>query len=166
MSSELETFVKQQVDGLGYDLVEFRRGGTRTRPLLDVRIDRRDGSRVSLDDCAFVSRSLERQLDTVDIAGPDYVLEVSSPGVERPLHSVADWRRYVGRRVLVKSRVADDMGTSARETRELDLVDMEGDDANAVAVLRDARGTLHRIRYTDVIEARLVFVWNRDERTR
>lgn len=166
MNSELETFVKQQVDGLGYDLVEFRRGGTRNRPLLDIRIDRRDGTRVSLDDCALVSRSLERELDARDIAGPDYVLEVSSPGVERPLRTVADWRRYVGRRVLVKSRIADDMGTNARESRELDLVDMEGDDANAVAVLRDARGNLQRIGFNDVIEARLVFVWNRDERTR
>jgi len=164
MSSELETFVKQQVDGLGYDLVEFRRGGTRTRPLLDIRIDRRDGTRVSVDDCAVVSRSLEKQLDDVDIAGLDYVLEVSSPGLERPLRTVADWRRFVGRRVLVKSVVRADGGGDpvTRETRELDLVDMEGDDADAVAVCRDPKGNLHRMRYADVIEARLVFVWNRD----
>ena len=162
MSSELETFVEQQVDGLGYDLVEFRRGGTRTRPLLDIRIDRRDGARVSVDDCAVVSRSLEKQLDEVDIAGPDYVLEVSSPGLERPLRTVADWRRFVGRRVLVKSVVRADGDPVTRETRELDLVDMEGDDADAVAVCRDPKGNLHRIRHADVIEARLVFVWNRD----
>ena len=163
MSSELETFVKQQVDGLGYDLIEFRRGGTRTRPLLDIRIDRRDGARVSVDDCAVVSRSLEKQLDDVDIAGPDYVLEVSSPGLERPLRTVADWRRVVGRRVLVKSVVRANGDPVTRETRELDLVDIEGDDdADAVAVCRDPKGSLHRIRYADVIEARLVFVWNRD----
>ena len=162
MSSELETFVQQQVDGLGYDLIEFRRGGTRTRPLLDIRIDRRDGARVSVDDCAVVSRSLEKQLDDVDIAGPDYVLEVSSPGLERPLRSVADWRRFVGRRVLVKSVVRANGDPVTRETRELDLVDMEGDDADAVAVCRDPKGNLHRMRYADVIEARLVFVWNRD----
>ena len=162
MSSELETFVQQQVDGLGYDLIEFRRGGTRTRPLLDIRIDRRDGVRVSVDDCAVVSRSLEKQLDDVDIAGPDYVLEVSSPGLERPLRTVADWRRFVGRRVLVKSVVRANGDPVTRETRELDLVDMEGDDAAAVALCRDPKGNLHRIRYGDVIEARLVFVWNRD----
>ncbi len=166
MSSELETLVKEQVDGLGYDLVEFRRGGTRTRALLDIRIDRRDGARVSVDDCAVVSRSLEKHLDDVDIAGTDYVLEVSSPGLERQLRTVADWRRYVGRRVLVKSVVRSGGDPVTRESRELDLVEMEGEDSDAVAVCRDAKGSLHRIRYADVVEARLVFVWNRDEGTR
>ncbi|MGH7714081.1 MAG: ribosome maturation factor RimP, partial [Gemmatimonadaceae bacterium] len=149
-----------------YDLVEFRRGGTRTRPLLDIRIDRRDGARVSLDDCAFVSRSLEQHLDNVDIAGSDYVLEVSSPGLERPLRTVADWRRSIGRRVHVTFSRRTDDGVVARESRDLDLVDVEGDDSNAVAAGRDAKGNLHRMRYADVIEARLVFVWNRDERAR
>ncbi|MGQ0640707.1 MAG: ribosome maturation factor RimP [Gemmatimonadaceae bacterium] len=162
MSSELETIVKQQVDSLGYDLVDFRRGGTRTRPLLDIRIDRRDGERVSLDDCVLVSRSLEQHLDNVDLAGLDYMLEVSSPGLERPLRTVSDWRRYIGRRVHVAAFRRTDDGAVARESRELDLVDVEGDDANAVTVGRDTKGNLHRIRYSDVIEARLVFVWNRD----
>jgi ribosome maturation factor RimP len=117
---------------------------------------------VSLDDCAFVSRSLERHLDEVDVAGPDYVLEVSSPGVERPLRTVADWRRYVGRRVHVKSSRSTDDGAVVRDSQDLDLVDVEGDDPNAIAVGRDATGKVHRIRCADVIEARLVFVWNRD----
>ncbi|HJU74788.1 MAG TPA: hypothetical protein VJ717_13685 [Gemmatimonadaceae bacterium] len=160
MSSELEAFVQQQVDGLGYDLVEFRRGGTRTRPLLDVRIDRRDGQRVSVDDCAFVSRSLEVQLDNADLAGAEYVLEVSSPGVERPLRSVADWRRFVGRRVRVKTRGLADGAPGG--SYELDLVDVEGEDNDAVAVLSDRNENSQRIRLADVIEARLVFVWNRD----
>lgn len=160
MSSELEAFVQQQVDGLGYDLVEFRRGGTRTRPLLDIRIDRRDGQRVSIDDCAFVSRSLEQRLDNADLAGMEYVLEVSSPGVERPLRSVSDWRRFVGRRVRVKTRGFADTGV-APGSYELDLVDVEGDDDAAVAVLTDGNENLSRIRLADVIEARLVFVWNR-----
>lgn len=159
MNSELEAFVQQQVDGLGYDLVEFRRGGTRNRPLLDVRIDRRDGARVSVDDCAFVSRSLERQLDDSDIAGNEYVLEVSSPGVERPLRTPADWRRFAGRRVRAKTRAFDDAPSA---TQEFDLLDVEDDDEHAVAVWSDSKGELHRLRLADVIEARLVFVWNRE----
>ncbi|MFP5355609.1 MAG: ribosome maturation factor RimP [Gemmatimonadota bacterium] len=78
---------------LGFDLVEFRRGGTSRRPLLDVRIDRRDGSKVTIDDCAHVSRALEPKLDASRLVGEQYVLEVSSPGVERPLRHAADWRR-------------------------------------------------------------------------
>ncbi len=166
MSSELEAFVQQQVDELGYDLVEFRRGGTRTRPLLDVRIDRRDGVRVSLDDCALVSRALERQLDGVDLAGAEYVLEVSSPGLERPLRSAADWRRFVGRRVRVKTRALDDAAQGMLASREIDLIDIEGDGDDAVAICAEPKGNVHRLRVADVAEARLVFVWNRDARTR
>ena len=159
MSSDLEAFVQQQVDGLGYDLVEFRRGGTRSRPLLDVRIDRRDGVRVSVDDCALVSRSLEQQLDVADIAGNEYVLEVSSPGVERPLKTPSDWRRFVGRRVRAKTRAFDD---APGASHEFDLLAVEGDDEKAVAVWSDKKDELHRLRLADVIEARLVFVWNRE----
>ncbi len=159
VNSDLEAFVQQQVDGLGYDLVEFRRGGTRNRPLLDIRIDRRDGARVSVDDCALVSRSLERQLDNSDIAGNEYVLEVSSPGVERPLHTPTDWRRFVGRRVRAKTRAFDDVPGASLE---FDLQEVHGDDEHAVAVWSDTKGELHRLRLADVIEARLVFVWNRE----
>lgn len=161
MRSDLETFIQQQVDGLGYDLVEFRRGGTRSRPLLDIRIDRRDGQRVSLDDCAFVSRSLEGQLDDADLAGAEYVLEVSSPGVERPLRSVADWHRFAGRRVRVKTRGFADTAP-APGSYEFDIVGVEGDDDTAVAICKDRNDGTHRLRLSDVIEARLVFVWNRD----
>ena len=161
MRSELEAFIQQQVDELGYDLVEFRQGGTRTRPLLDVRIDRRDGVRVSLDDCASVSRSLEPLLDAVDLVGSEYVLEVSSPGVERPLRNPADWRRFIGRRVRVKARGLD-AAANTLASRELELIDIEGDGDEAVAICAEPKGSLHRMRVADVVEARLVFTWNRD----
>src|SRR5215212_7238292 len=103
MNQALEDFVRREVDGLGFDLVEFRRGGTARRPLLDVRIDRRDGAKVTIDDCAHVSRALEPKLDATGLVGDQYVLEVSSPGVERPLRHAADWRRFVGRRARISS---------------------------------------------------------------
>jgi len=59
MSDELENVVRQQVEASGFEFVELRRGGTRARPLIDVRIDRRDGNRVTIADCATVSRAIE-----------------------------------------------------------------------------------------------------------
>jgi ribosome maturation factor RimP len=162
MNSELEAIVQQEVGELGYDLVEFRRGGTRTRPLLDVRIDRRDGSRVSLDDCAFVSKGLEQKLDAAREAGSDYVLEVSSPGVERPLRGATDWLRFVGRRIRVKTRGFAGAAPETLGSYEVDLLDVEDGDAGTVAVCKDDKGATHRLKVADVIEARLVFVWNRD----
>ena len=89
MNEALEVLVRTEVEGLGFDLVEFRKGGTARSPLLDVRIDRLDGARITIDECAHVSRALEPRLDASGLVGENYVLEVSSPGVERPLRASA-----------------------------------------------------------------------------
>src|SRR3954467_4108184 len=96
MNEELEGVVTSELDTIGYDLVELRKGGTRSRPVLEVRIDRRDGEKVTVDDCARASRALEARLDDGTLVAERYVLQVSSPG-ERPLRSPAEWRRFVGR---------------------------------------------------------------------
>src|SRR5512138_152099 len=92
----LEAVVVSELDAIGYDLVELRRGGTRTRPLIEVRIDRRDETAVTVDDCARASRALEKGLDGSELVSPQYVLQVSSPG-ERQLRNAGEWRRFVGR---------------------------------------------------------------------
>ena len=104
MNQALEALVRARVDALGFDLVELRRGGTARKPLLDVRIDRREGSKVSVDDCALVSRALEPELEASGLVRDDYVLEVSSPGLERPLRSAADWRRFARNRWMTASK--------------------------------------------------------------
>jgi ribosome maturation factor RimP len=154
MNQALEDFVRQEVDALGFDLVEFRKGGTARRPLLDVRIDRRDGTKVTIENCAQVSRALEPKLDVSGMVGDQYVLEVSSPGVERPLRHAADWRRFVGRRASVTGQVVGGR-------IEGDILALEGDDANPVGVLRDSKGREHRFPLSEIKEARLVFVWNK-----
>ena len=75
MNEALEVFVRKEVEDLDFDLVELRMGGTARRPLLDVRIDRRDGSKITVDDCARVSRALEPRLDASRMVGENYVLE-------------------------------------------------------------------------------------------
>ena len=154
MHQALEDFVRQEVEALGFDLVEFRRGGTARRPLLDVRIDRRDGVKISVDDCARVSRAIEPRLDSSGLVGDQYVLEVSSPGVERPLRHAADWLRFVGRRASVSS-------AAVGGRIEGDICGLEGGEGEEIAVLRDSRGTEHRVPLTAIKEARLVFVWNK-----
>ncbi len=85
---------------LGYELVELRHGGSARRPLVQVRIERADTGgdrRVTVDDCAVASRALEAWLDGVGYAEGRYVLEVGSPGLERPLRRPDEWRRFAGR---------------------------------------------------------------------
>ena len=77
------------------------------RPILQVRVDRPDsrpGQGVTADDCAAISRSLERFLESRAMVGPRYVLEVSSPGFERPLRWPEHWRRFIGRQARVRAQ--------------------------------------------------------------
>jgi ribosome maturation factor RimP len=137
MNDELEHVVTQGLDEIGYDLVELRKGGTRSRPLLEVRIDRRDGEKVTVEDCARASRALEARLDTGALVSDRYELQVSSPG-ERPLRTPAEWRRFVGRWANV---LAPEAG--GRFEGEIVALDEEG--GEAVVTLRPERGEAKRI---------------------
>jgi ribosome maturation factor RimP len=98
--------VRSRVEALGYGLADFRQGGSKGRPLLQVRIDRpeAEGAGVTVDDCARVSRALEQWLDGDGGLGPRYILEVSSPGIERPVRWLEHWTRFAGRDVIVRLR--------------------------------------------------------------
>jgi ribosome maturation factor RimP len=62
VNEALELVVTEELDGLGYDLVELRTAGSRARPTLQLRIDRRDGAAITVSDCALVSRAVETRL--------------------------------------------------------------------------------------------------------
>jgi ribosome maturation factor RimP len=154
VNDTLEEIVTTELDALGFDLFELRRGGTRSRPVLEVRLDRRDGAEVTVDDCARASRAIEARLDGGDLVAPQYVLQVSSPGVERPLRGPADWRRFAGRWASVNSPA---LGGRA----EYSIVALEGGDGAEVAVLQDAKGNERRVALSDVSDARLAFRWTK-----
>ncbi len=94
------------VTGIGFELVAVDRGGGRGRPLIRLRIDRQGGipgrSELTVDDCAVVSRAVREWLDDTGQAGESYILEVSSPGVERPLVRQSDFERFAGLAVRVR----------------------------------------------------------------
>ncbi|MDX1494735.1 MAG: ribosome maturation factor RimP, partial [Longimicrobiales bacterium] len=99
--------MERRIEELGYELVEIRWGGSGKRPMLKVRIDRPDsvrGEGVTVDECAEVSRALEPWLDEHEGLSERYVLEVSSPGVNRPLVRARDFQRFRGEHVAVMSR--------------------------------------------------------------
>jgi ribosome maturation factor RimP len=152
MPEALDAVVAQVLDALGFDLVELRVGGSRSRPTVDVRIDRRDGSPVAVDDCASASRALEQRLDSEASLGERYVLQVSSPGVERPLRSPADWRRFVGRSASVASPLL-------RGRAEVEIVGVEGEPGQEVVIVRERNGTEQRMPLAGVTDARLAFHW-------
>lgn len=94
----LEALVEQVLQNLGYELVDFER--VSHSKLIRVFIDQPGG--VSVDDCASVSNHLTR-LFAVEAVDYDR-LEVSSPGLDRPLRKVSDFQRFVGERVRIRLR--------------------------------------------------------------
>ena len=108
MNETLEAIVAEQIKPLGLELFELKIGGSKGRPVLDVRVEREDGERVTVENCAAASRAIETRLDAEDFAGKRYVLEVSSPGIERPLRNARDWRRFSGQRAVVTTNVPGD----------------------------------------------------------
>ncbi|MGH8687302.1 MAG: ribosome maturation factor RimP [Burkholderiales bacterium] len=104
MASALEGLLELTLSGLGFELVDAQvsNRGRHVRVFMD-----KPGG-ITVDDCAAVSRHLSRLFE---VEGIDYdQLEVSSPGLDRPLRRAADFARFAGRTVDVKMRAADPQG--------------------------------------------------------
>jgi len=139
----LENVITPVVSGMGYELVELQaaQGGR----LLRLFIDKAGG--IDVDDCAAVSRQLSRVLE---VEGVDYErLEVSSPGLDRPLRKAADFARFAGHRADVRMRTPDATG------RRRFVGVLRGVEGGAVDVEVDGKMTV-RLALEDLDRARLV----------
>ena len=129
------------IDALGLDLEAVDLTSAGKRRILRVAIDKDGG--VTMDDIADATREVSRLLDDTNVMGAQaYTLEVSSPGVDRPLTLPRHWRRNTGR--LVKVTYADGEPVIGRITAT--------DDGGAVL---DVEGTEHRVAYAAVKKAKV-----------
>jgi ribosome maturation factor RimP len=159
LDAALLPLIREHVERLGFDLADLRRTGTLERPILQLRVDRPDsrpGYGVTAEDCAAISRSLERILESRGLVGPRYVLEVSSPGIERPLRWPADWRRFVGQRAQVRAA-----GLAGRPVVEIVAVP---DDEHVR--LRFPDGVERTLALDEIREAHLAVDWAAELRQR
>lgn len=137
----LEPIVAAVVQQERLDLEDLKLAQAGRRRLVKVIVDADDG--VDLDRCAEVSRLISQRLDESDVMGAAaYTLEVSSPGVSRPLTLPRHWRRATGR--LVRAALADGGEVTGRVTA-----------AGEVASTLDVDGTARELAYTDVLKARV-----------
>ena len=138
----LESKVEPAVAGMGFELVDVQMSGG--GKLLRVFIDKPGG--VSIDDCADVSRQLTRVLP---VEGVDYErLEVSSPGLDRPLRKQGDFARFAGQKAEVRMRMPDASG----RRRFVGL--LRGAEAGSVSM--DIDGQTVVLKLDEVDKARLV----------
>ena len=97
-------FLKKPIEQLEYELVEVNILGSKN-PILQIMIERKDRNNISLRDCEKVSRTLSTLIDVGDVISDQYILEISSPGVERKLNSLKDYERFTGNDALIQLRV-------------------------------------------------------------
>jgi len=100
-SPEISGLLEPSVAALGFELVSVELVGSGNDRTLRVYIDHPDG--ITVDDCADVSRQVSAVLDVEDPISGAYVLEVSSPGLDRPLVKPADFERFAGSLVKVRT---------------------------------------------------------------
>lgn len=149
-SREVDTLVEESLAGLGYELLLLELKRARAKWIVRVYIDSPNG--VTLDDCTKVSSYLSDILDAKDpIPGP-YVLEVSSPGLNRPLRRPEHFRRYLGQSVqLTTSRR---IGGRRRFKGILKSCDGSDDDAKLLLLVD---GNECVIRLAEVEKANLLY---------
>ena len=99
LKDKVKGIIEPVINSLGVKLYDLELGKMSGKGLLRVFIDKEEG--VTLDDCERVSRGIEAVLDVEDPIPWSYVLEVSSPGLERPLRDISDFKHYKGSLVRV-----------------------------------------------------------------
>lgn len=129
----------------GAELVHVEIAGTKRDSVVRIFIDKEGG--VTLEDCSKVSRDMELVLDDEDVIPARYVLEVSSPGIERQLYSLGDFEKFSGKLIKVKTKEAVD----GQKTFVGTLLDVDG---TKVTVDDRTRGEVS-LDYNDIEKANL-----------
>ena len=116
LEAELTQLARPILAEAGLELVELALKGSGSRQLLRLSIDRAGSEGVGLEDCQRISRELSSVLDEAEPISTSYLLEVSSPGIDRPIRTSDDIRRNTGRRVVVTATDATGQQRSYRGT--------------------------------------------------
>ncbi len=144
--SHLEPIIEPAVEAAGYRLVRLRLMGGKTKTL-QIMAERPDGT-MNVDDCARLSRALSEFLEAEDAIEGDYHLEVSSPGIDRPLTRQSDFARWSGHEAKIELNALDEAGR--RRFKGL-LLGLDGND-----VLMDVEGARLKFPFRSLTEAKLV----------
>lgn len=136
------------LSSLGLELVDVEMVGSGRARTLRLTVDREGG--IDLDTLAEANRPVVDALDAVEALSGPYTLELSSPGLERPLRRPAEFRRFVGTTISVKSH--DVVGGARRHRGLLAEADDDG-------IALEVDGEHRRFSYDAIASARTVFEW-------
>lgn len=115
-ADRLARLIAPTLEAMGYGLVRVLVSG-RHAPTLQVMAERLDGGPMSVETCADISRALSALLDVEDPIAGSYTLEISSPGLDRPLVKAADYERFRGRTAKIETRFPRAPDGAQQDTR-------------------------------------------------
>jgi ribosome maturation factor RimP len=143
----IETTISPAVAAAGYRIVRIVFTGSGRRATLQVMAERADEVAMTVDDCALLSHTISALLDVADPIAASYMLEISSPGLDRPLISRQDFERYAGFEAKLETRQPID----GRRRFRGRLKGVVGD-----AVALEGEGETWRFPIDEVVRAKLV----------
>ena len=117
MKKKIQELTDSIAGQFAVDIVDVELSGSSRKPLIRIFIDKENG--VTLDDCGKFSRALSALLDVEDPIPTAYVLEVSSPGLDRPLKVMRDFERSIGKlvRIVARTKIDEQYVFTGRLTR-------------------------------------------------
>ena len=145
-AAEVERLITPSLSAMGYDIVRIVLSGTR-RARLQIMAERHDGSGMDIDDCVAVSRAVGAILEVEDPIAGSYELEVSSPGLDRPLTRLSDFDRFAG----YEAKIETTLPIEGRRRWRGRLLGVDGD----IVRLAAEDGEL-AVPFTGVAKAKLV----------
>ena len=144
-------------------LLAVESSGLGRASVLRLTMEREDGSSVSVEDCEAVSREVSALLDASDEISHGYSLEVSSAGLDRKLYSLDDARRFVGRRVRVKTDVPTLPEASNGSGNPVGSRNLRGTlervEDDVLRLVDEENRKTYNVRFGDIRLARLEFEW-------
>lgn len=152
--ARLHQLIEPEACALGFALVRVKFFGGESDPTLQVMAERPDTRQLTIDACAELSRRISDRLDALEAEGRDpieaaYRLEVSSPGIDRPLTRVADFADWAGHEAKIALK-------EKRDGRQRFQGELIGIGADGVITLTDRQGMDHRLPFADIDSAKLV----------
>ena len=155
--SHLEPILEPAIEAAGYRLVRLRLMGGKTKTL-QIMAERPDGT-MNVEDCAKLSHALLDFIEREDPIEGDYELEVSSPGIDRPLTRLMDYARYAGHEAKLElvaplASVSDSQSDPSNKGRKRFRGKLLGLDGNEVVM--ETQGVRVKFPFRGIAEAKLV----------
>lgn len=157
LEEQIYELIAESLERMGLEVVRVKLSEASNEKTLQIMLDRMDGKQINVDDCERASKHLSALLDVNDPIEEQYHLEVSSPGIDRPLTRFKDFEKYKGHEVKLETKVP----VSGQKRFRGKLLGTRGDDrvvllSNVINMTKEQEETEVEILFTSIEKAKLI----------